>query len=369
MTPYWFIFLFPALFALIGDDRKRGTANRFFSLKFDYLWWILIFLFTLIIGLRFQVGGDWLQYLKMFRGSQELSLSSLVIAGDPGYLLLNWMSGALGLGIYGVNLFGGFIFSFGLAVFCHHLPRPFLALTVSIPYLFIVVAMGYTRQGIALGLGMLALVYLARQGMLKFFLLVVLAATMHKSAVLLLPFAVLTAQKNKYAILITMSLLGFGIGFFLVLDVLEGLYTNYIQNPYSSDGALIRLSMNAVPALILLAWEKKFNFKHEEILLWRWFAISSLALFSLFFLTSASAALDRIALYFLPLQLVVFAYLPSVFGTSKFLSRLIVVGVVAYSALVLIVWLNFANHSSFWIPYQNYLFIQESFFEFDRASL
>jgi hypothetical protein len=127
--------------------------------------------------------------------------------------------------------------------------------------------------------------------------------------------------------------------------------------------------MNAVPALILLAWEKKFNFKHEEILLWRWFAISSLALFSLFFLTSASAALDRIALYFLPLQLVVFAYLPSVFGTSKFLSRLIVVGVVAYSALVLIVWLNFANHSSFWIPYQNYLFIQESFFEFDRASL
>ena len=368
MTPYWFIFLFPALFALIGDDRKRGVSNTFFSLKLDYLWWILIFIFTLFIGLRFQVGGDWFHYLKMLKGSQELSLLSLSIAGDPGYLLLNWLSGLAGFGIYGVNLAGGFFFVFGLAIFCHHLPRPFLALTVSIPYLFIVVAMGYTRQGIALGIGMLALVALARQGKLQFYLLVLLAATMHKSAILLFPFAVLTAQKNKYSILITMSLLGFGVGFFLVLEVLEGLYTNYIKNPYASDGALIRLSMNAIPALILLAWEKKFNFKHEEHLLWRWFAISSLALLALFFLTSAHAALDRIALYFLPLQLVIFSYLPSVFGTSKFLTRVIVAGVVGYSALVLIVWLNFANHSSFWLPYQNYLFIQDSIFELDRGS-
>lgn len=366
MTPYWFIFLFPALFALIGDNRKHSANTRFFSLKFDYLWWAFIFIFTLFIGLRFQVGGDWFQYMRMFKGSQELSFLSLSIAGDPGYLLLNWMSGAAGFGIYGVNLVGGFIFSFGVATFCHHLPRPFLALTVAIPYLFIVVAMGYTRQGIALGLGMLALIALARQGKLKFFLLVILAATMHKSAVLLFPFAAFTATKNKYSILIIMSLLGFGVGFFLVLEVLKSLYTNYIENPYVSDGALVRLSMNAVPAFILLGWEHKFNFKNEERLLWRWFAISSVILFSLFFLTSASTALDRIALYFLPLQLVIFSYLPSAFGTSKFTTRLIVAGVVAYSALVMIVWLNFANHSIYWLPYQNYLFIQESIFELDR---
>ena len=365
MTPYWFLFLFPAFFALIGDARKRKINNSFFSLKLDYLWLSLVFLFTLIIGLRFQVGGDWFQYMRVFKGSQDLSLLSLTVAGDPGYLLLNWMSGLAGFGIYGVNLVGGFLFAFGLVVFCQHLPRPFLALTVSIPYLFIVVAMGYTRQGIALGLGMLALVALARGGKLKFFLLVILAITMHKSAVLLFPFAVLTAQKKKYTMLITMLLLGFGIGFFLVLEVVEALYKNYITNPYVSDGAIIRLGMNAVPALIFLAWEQKFNFKNEEHLLWRWFSITSLVLFALFFLTPASTALDRIALYFLPLQLVIFSYLPSVFGTSKFTTRLIVAAVIAYSALVMFVWLNFANHSLFWIPYQNYLFVQESFFELD----
>ena len=67
--------------------------------------------------------------------------------------MLNWLSIQMDWGILGVNLIGGAIFAFGLVAFCRRQPRPWLALAVAIPYLVIVVAMGYSRQGIALALG------------------------------------------------------------------------------------------------------------------------------------------------------------------------------------------------------------------------
>jgi hypothetical protein len=52
--------------------------------------------------------------------------------------------------------------------FCRTQPRPWLALTLAFPYLVVVVAMGYTRQGVAIGLEMLALLALERDRLLPF---------------------------------------------------------------------------------------------------------------------------------------------------------------------------------------------------------
>ena len=68
------------------------------------------------------------------------------------------------------------------------------------------------------------------------------------------------------------------------------------------------------------------------------------------------AAVDRVALYFLPIQLVVFVCLPFLLQ-ARFDPRLLRVGIVAGYAVVLYVWLNYANHAYFWLPYQNYLFM------------
>ena len=90
-------------------------------------------------------------------------------------------------GIYGVNLMCGVFFATGLVVFCRHQRLPWLALAVSVPYMLIVVAMGYSRQGVALGIAMLGLTALGRGSTLWFILWVVFAATFHKSAVFLHP--------------------------------------------------------------------------------------------------------------------------------------------------------------------------------------
>jgi hypothetical protein len=360
MLPYWFIFLFPAFFAFIGIDRKLHSYNKFFATKLDFMWWMVVILLTIIAGLRYEVGGDWFNYIRIFNQVEGLSLVSLATAGDPGYLFLNWLGKVSGSGIYGVNFLAGFLFSIGLAIFCRHLPRPFLGLTVAIPYLFVVVSMGYSRQGIALGLSMLGLVALIKKRNIRFVFWIILAATMHKSAIILLPLAAFTSTKNKFLVWTAIALSGLLATFFLVLDSLNHLYTYYIKNPYVSDGAIIRLGMNAIPAAIYLIWSDRFNFSLEQRQIWGLFSIASIIFLCLFFITPASTALDRIALYFLPIQLVILSYLPQTFSRSDASKKIILTGVIFYSGLVLFVWLNFANHSFYWIPYQNYIFINEN---------
>jgi hypothetical protein len=59
---------------------------------------------------------------------------------------------------------------------------------------------------------------------------------------------------------------------------------------------------------------------------------------------------DRLALYILPLQLAVMSRVP---GTviNSLSGRLVVI---AYSFAVQFVWLNYAAHAEYWLPYRFY---------------
>jgi len=73
---------------------------------------------------------------------------------------------------------------------------------------------------------------------------------------------------------------------------------------------------------------------------------------SVTFVDVASTAVDRMALYFIPIQMVVFSRLP--YLLSKNISPNITsYGIILGYALVLFVWLNYASHAKYWLPYQN----------------
>ena len=198
MWPYWVMFLLPSIAAL-GTCRSaslKAAGLRSARPSFD---WALVWLFiTLLVGFRFEVGGDWGTYTLILDDviRHRPDFVEIIMKKDPSYYLLNWISAEMDWGIFGVNLVGGAIFAFGLVVFCQRQPSPWLALAVSVPYLLIVVGMGYSRQGIALGLEMLGLVALGDKSTLKFVMWVALAATFHRSAVLLLPIAALAHSQN-----------------------------------------------------------------------------------------------------------------------------------------------------------------------------
>lgn len=359
MWPYWMLFLFPAAAAILSP--RPGTVQfRSEPLLRRAQWWLASTVIWLMIGYREQVGGDWdnyLGYLEMVRNSSFLDALQ---RSDIGYLVLAWISIEMDWGVYGLNLLGGFIFTVGLVRFCRNLPRPWLALTISVPYLVLVLGMGYSRQGIALGLCMLGLIALEKRQLRAFVAWVVLGAMFHKTAVLVLPIAALANSKNRWVTMIWVLVISALAYFVLLADTTDSLVENYVTAQMQSEGALVRLLMNTLPAGIFLYWTKRFRLSAPEVALWRWFSILSILLLAVLFIVPSSTVVDRIALYMLPLQLVVFSHIPDVLGRPKASNLEWVALVVIYYALVLFVWLNFAQNAQFWIPYRFYPLEMES---------
>ena len=301
-------------------------------------------------------------------------LEALLYATDPLFGIFNWLAGKLYFldgssfgplnwknnlvhGYVLVNVFSAFLFTVGLIKFCFTLPRPILAIVVAIPYLIIVVSMGYVRQAAALGLIMYGTTFLADNNLRKFIIFTLFAALIHKSSLIMLPITIFISTKNRFFLFLGISLLIAVSSLILVESYIERVYLNYIDAEYSSSGAIFRLGMLLPPSFIFLYFQNKFPLSSTLSNLWKIFSISSIFLFLMLFLTSFSTFIDRIALFFLPLQ-GVFSFLPDLFHKKH--SSFLELGIVIYSAIVLFVWLNFAANSWAWIPYENILFLEQS---------
>ena len=168
----------------------------------------------------------------------------------------------------------------------------------------------------------------------------------------MLPVAAFSVTRNRWlSILITF--LGAFLAFTIFLaEVVTEMMRNYTDEHMISSGAPIRLAMNALPALFFLLYRNHYRLSLEEKKLWTVISFMSLCIFIGLFISDVSTALDRVALYFIPLQLISFAYLPDALGRSDRLNQVIVAGILFYYATVLLIWLNFATHSGYWLPYQ-----------------
>jgi hypothetical protein len=356
MWVYWLMFLLPGAVAAVERGQPRFAQPRGQAYATN-LGWIAAYLgITLIVGFRYEVGGDWLNYLRYLELVRDVPLSDVFAMPDPGYMLVSWISVSMHWDIYGLNVICAAIFTYGLVEFCRNLPRPWLALAVSVPYLVLVLGMGYSRQGVALGLGMLGLVALQNQRVARFVIWVMLGATFHKTAVLLLPLAALAHTRNRAWTLFWVAVVAAAAYVPFLADSVEELLTNYVDAELESQGALVRLAMNAVAAVVLLLWPRRFGFTDTEGALWRWFGIVSLVLLAILAVTPSSTVIDRIGLYMLPLQLVVFSYIPAVLAPAGRRNQawLWVALVLLYYAAVLFVWLTFSVNARYWIPYRFY---------------
>lgn len=351
MLPYWLLLLLPALLA-VGQVRPARRLDPLWPAA----WWALFLVLVLVIGLRHQVGADWEAYLGYIQRGGTDSFVEALTSKDPAYGLVNWAVGQTGGNIYAVNTVCALIFTWGLLRFCRMQPRPWLALVVAVPYLVIVVAMGYTRQGTAIGLAMAGLVSLARGSTLRFVLWVALAASFHKSAVILVPLAALAGSRDRLWTIAWVTLAGVALFVLMVQESLDSLTVNYIEREYESQGAGVRVAMNALPALLFLLLRRRFALLPNQQLFWTWMAWGALLFIALLALSPSSTAVDRLALYWIPLQVVVWSRLPNALGQPNGLNSGWVWMVVGYSALVEFVWLVFGSFSYTWLPYRFWLF-------------
>jgi len=347
VIPYWILFAFFATGALYEPWRRApgATAPRTYLL-------VGVLLTTLMIGTRFEVGGDWRSYRFMFRFVDHMSFERALSYGDPGYQALNWIVQHWNGEIWWVNLFSAAIFAWGLTRLCQNQPLPLLAMLVAVPYLIIVVAMGYTRQSIAIGVLMAGLASLGRGGsVVRFALYVAVAALFHKTAVLVLPLVIFASKRNRL-----LNVIAGAAAFFLFFDLFladstDQFIKNYVDARYASQGAWIRVILVLVPAAVLLFRRGRLEFGEQEEKVWRYIAFTAFAMPLILLATPSSTAVDRMALYLIPLQVVVLSRVHLLFGKP----RTGIVAVLLYSFLVQFVWLNFAQHSKLWVPYRSFM--------------
>jgi hypothetical protein len=338
---YWALFAYFAVAALL--ERPNRTQRG------DPALWLGGILVTLLIGLRFHVGADWIPYVAMFEYSERISLASTATLNDPGYFALNWLVHQLGGDFWLVNTICASIFSFGLIKFAETQERPRLTVLVGVPYLIIVVAMGYTRQSVSIGIILAGLAtYQKDQSTLKLAIYFLAASYFHKTALFAFPLICLGSSRRIFLNALAATAITYFLYNFFLSGSLNNLVHNYVDRAYSSRGAGVRIAMNIVPAVIFFINRKNFNFTDIQYRIWRNYSVASLGLLVTLLVLPSSTLVDRLALYVIPLQL---AILPQSWK-GRLTDRFGVTAVISYSALVQFFWLNFAVHARFWVPYR-----------------
>ena len=352
MTTYWLMLLVP-MFAGLSPWKAKGALPN--------VQWFLYGVFLIaIIGLRHEVGGDWLNYIQNYSGMEGVIFSDIIMQGtlngDFGYLVIYWLSVNFLNGIYSTNLICAAIFVAGLLRVCKNMPVPWLALVVSIPYLVIVVAMGYTRQAAAIGFIMWGLIDLMNGKQVKYYVMVMFGVVFHKTSLLMLPVGFLYANSLSNLKNLFLFTLFFVIAFAgFMAEHISGMIYHYVEETQGmeSSGAVIRVAMNVASSIVFLYFRKIWSERYNDLRLWMIFSIASLIMFPLAFVSSTFV--DRMALYLLPMQLVILSR-AAILITSVYHRTLYILIVLFLYIGALFVWGNFGQNSRYWLPYHNILF-------------
>ena len=134
MLSYLFLYIFFSYQSLKKSNKLYPSSYYF-----------LFILLSIFIGLRYQVGVDWDQYIVYLDRAENISLDSLLINVEPGYMLLNWIGLQFGKNIYVVNYIASLIFLSGLLYYSKK--QEYLALIINIfSYINNNSGLGYTDK-------------------------------------------------------------------------------------------------------------------------------------------------------------------------------------------------------------------------------
>lgn len=340
------------LLASFGESPARGRE------VYRALQIVLFFTLLLFMGFR-DTCGDFERYVEMYEAFKSESLIKNLTVTESIYGFFNWLSAQFGWEIYGVNTLCALVFLGCLFYAANQEPMPFYFLSISMPYFVIVVGMGYTRQGVAASLILLSMQSLRFGKPWLFATQIVVAAGFHASAFAALPailFGQLNYKNNASKLLVRTIVIGLGIfGFYSVLRARYDLYViHYIEfEGYTSGGALLRTSVTGIAGVLFYwkrnEWQRMFGDRSSLQL----FAFASLAVvpFSLI----ASTPADRIGLYLIPFQLIVFSRFPCLMQTKSSFRNMQLAIAVGY-VLYFFTWLHLGTYSRLlWVPYETAL--------------
>lgn len=210
MIFYTTLFIGASIFSFINIFWRNKVFNRMISI-------ILLIGLCLITGTRYFMGGyDIINYSNFFQTTptlnvlplRELLIEKGIIGGDIGYLLINSFIKTIGFSFFGFTLIVAIFFYSSIYITFKKYINNFTLFLVFFFYKsFLDVTFVYMRQSIAIALFFLSLKYLDNRKFFKYALIIVIASTVHFSAIILLILIPLKQLKITRKILIIYSVI------------------------------------------------------------------------------------------------------------------------------------------------------------------
>lgn len=344
---YLGIFLVAALVAY-SARRSPGAAKALYPLLLG-----LLFLFA---AFRFEVGCDWTGYLNQFHYDQAFDqLDTISRARDPLWWWYVRLLRNTGVPYPWLNLVPTAIFFAGVHVLARRQPNRFAFLTLLWPILIINVAMSGVRQAAAIGILCVAFNAFVERKAIRFAALVLLASTIHSSAmvfILLVPLVNGGYSGGRIALAALLAVPGAA----LMINSAAGevALSRYVDAGTDAAGAAFRvglLALSGIAFFVLLRrpWLKTGAGDYRLV------SIGSLGMIALAALLPLSTVIaDRLGFYFVPIQAVIFARIPFLplgrFKSFYALTTYVALGV------TLTVWVLFSAHyAQCYTPYRTWL--------------
>lgn len=327
-----FVVYFNLLFLMLFFALKGRFVyvESVFNLKRDNKYFIIsiisIFLFSLVIGLRYYVGGDYVGYLDDYNNF-NLGISYSDSRYELGYFSLMIILKLLGL----KYPFLFIVVSFLQILFIYNWTSNFKFLLPGIIYfyfttLYLFESMNIMRQALSFSILLFSTIYIHKSEKIKFIGMVLLASSFHKSSIFFLPFYFFVTKEwisNKYTQIALMVLAFLSSQFlfdefFLKITILAELldYQDYSQLNddlfLETDNQSMGIGLYfifTIDLIIFLYSDKLIKiFKNESYIVYHnMFFIG--ALLTAAFGGTNSIALGRFMFYFVSFRIVVLSFL------------------------------------------------------------
>lgn len=322
MAAYYLIMIIWAfLYVITKPNKNSKQANIAFSIISGF------FLF-LLMGLRhYSVGNDTGRYLQRFNGIlPEINLG-LFEYEEWGFYLFNVILSKLKLSNQGYLMITSLVvvvsFMFFYYRYSKNIPLSlFLHLTIGL----FTMSMSGIRQTLAIVVSMLAFHFMKKNKFIYFFLAVIIAQSIHNTAIIFLPVYFirnLKISQKRGVLLLGLTSLILLFRQWLVpiisllspdhyLDRYELLSDSFRVNP------MIIVIAAAIPAASILLWKEVEKLDHQEYILFsNLFFLSCLNLFYNI-LSLNSNMLGRLSFYFIPYITILIPNIISIIGNKKF---------------------------------------------------
>ena len=342
MWPYWLTIILPIILSLL-HNRISIQSSRI--LKHLFLIYLVFF-----IGLRYEVGGDWFQYKKIY---YEIIDNNIFfdIKNDIIFTFLIHLLSYIQESIILLNFLLAIVFIYSLNYFIDKDTDWFLVFVSIMPVYIIIISMGFVRQATAIAIFLISIKLIFNHSFFRSGLFFIISLGFHKT---ILPYGIIyflsirnITQFFLMGLIIIASFLFFYNSFIRMIYYYVGEGVHFI-----SFGSIQRLGIIFLFATFFIIFQKKLvnNENERKIIL----TLSIIVLMITPFIFFYSSAIDRLAFYAIPIQIFCVMRAHNLFIKKKdyFIFKIFIYST---SLFIVFIWINFSLHKVGWLPYKNYL--------------